>query len=137
MGVRLDQRGTGGGYWKRQGRSLIPANSEKIKKGVDAVHVLVYTVLNTKVEVAMKLKEAIERLLADNGKNKSWLSEKMGYPRPTAVSNMLMRGNIQLDTLCRICELFEYEITIQPRRKKGTRPEKQIVLEIGEEAATK
>ena len=85
----------------------------------------------------MKLKEAIERLLADNGKNKSWLSEKMGYPRPTAVSNMLMRGNIQLDTLCRICELFEYEITIQPRRKKGTRPEKQIVLEIGEEAAAK
>lgn len=78
-------------------------------------------------------KEAIEKLLKDNRKSKTWLSEGMGYNRPTAISNMLARGNMALDTLCRICELLEYEVTIQPRRKSGVRPNGQIVIDRREE----
>lgn len=78
-------------------------------------------------------KKAIEKLLADNRKNKTWLSEGMGYKRPTAISNMLARGNMELDTICRICELLEYEVTIQPRRKSGSRPNGQIVIDRREE----
>lgn len=77
----------------------------------------------------MKLTEAIEKLLKDNNKNKTWLSEKLGYARPNGVSQMLARGNITVDTLFRICESLDYEITIQPSRRAGARPSGQIVIE--------
>jgi DNA-binding Xre family transcriptional regulator len=76
----------------------------------------------------MKQTEVIEQILKDNNKNKSWLSDKMGIGQ-TAVSNMLRRGNVTVDTLFQICELFDYEITIQPKRRAGSRPNGQIVVE--------
>lgn len=81
----------------------------------------------------MQQKDAIEKLLKDNNKTKGWLAEKLGYALPTGVYNMLARGNVNLNTLCRICELLDYEITIQPKRKSGPRPSGQIVLEGGKE----
>lgn len=77
----------------------------------------------------MKQREAIEQLLQDNNRNKAWLSDKMGYARPNAISQMLMRGNVTVDTLFQICELLDYEITIQPKRRAGSRPNGQIVIE--------
>lgn len=77
----------------------------------------------------MNQKEAIEKLLKDNNKTKSWLAEKMGYALPTGVTNMLARGNVNLNTLYKICELLDYEITIQPKRKSGVRPNGQIIIE--------
>ncbi len=76
----------------------------------------------------MKQAEAIEQLLRDNNKNKVWLSEKMGIGS-NAVSNMLRRGNVTVDTLYQICEVLEYEITIQPKRRAGSRPNGQIIVE--------
>lgn len=77
----------------------------------------------------MKQKEAVEALLKDNKKSKLWLSERMGYSKSTAISNMLARGNMTVDTLYRICELLDYEITIQPKRRAGARPTGQIIIE--------
>lgn len=77
----------------------------------------------------MQLREAVGKLLDDNNKTKSWLAEKLGYALPTGVTNMLARGNVNLNTLCKICDLLDYEITIQPRRKSGPRPNGQIILE--------
>lgn len=77
----------------------------------------------------MKQREAIEKLLKDNNKNKVWLSDSMGYTKSSAISMMLMRGNIMVDTLYQICQLFDYEITIQPKRRAGSRPSGQIVIE--------
>ena len=77
----------------------------------------------------MKQPEAIEKLLKDNNKNKVWLAEQLGYAHPNGVSQMLKRGNVTVDTLYRICELFDYEITIQPSRRAGARPNGQIVIE--------
>jgi hypothetical protein len=79
----------------------------------------------------MNQKGAIEQALKDNKKTKVWLAEKMGYKFPTAISNMLARGNMELDTLCRICEILDYEVTIQPKRRSGARPAGQIVIERG------
>ena len=76
----------------------------------------------------MKQADAIEQLLRDNNKNKVWLSEGMGI-RSNAVSNMLRRGNVTVDTLYQICELLDYEITIQPKRRAGSRPNGQIIVE--------
>ena len=81
----------------------------------------------------MRQKEAIERLLKDNNKTKRWLADKLGYALPTGVSNMLARGNVTLNTLIKICDVLEYEITIQPRRRCGPRPAGQIVIDGGEE----
>ena len=78
----------------------------------------------------MKQRDAIETLLKQTNRNKSWLAEKLGV-RQTAISQMLKRGNITVDTLYQICELdgIEYEITIQPKRGPGARPKGQIVIE--------
>lgn len=82
----------------------------------------------------MTQKETIEKLLKDNNKTKSWLAEKLGYALPTGVTNMLARGNITVDTLIKICNLLDYEVSIQPKRRAGSRPQGQIVIErSGEE----
>lgn len=80
----------------------------------------------------MTQKETIEKLLKDNNKTKSWLAEKLGYALPTGVTNMLARGNITVDTLIKICDLLDYEVSIQPKRRAGTRPQGQIVIERSE-----
>ncbi len=74
--------------------------------------------------------DAIKALLEQNNKKKTWLAEKLGV-RQNAISQMLKRGNITVDTLYQICELdgIEYEITIQPKRGPGARPKGQIVIE--------
>ena len=77
----------------------------------------------------MYQKDAILTLLKENKKNQVWLSEKMGYSHPSGVGQMLQRGNITVDTLFQICELLDYEITIQPKRRAGARPHGQIVIE--------
>lgn len=77
----------------------------------------------------MQLKDAVEKLLKDNNKTKSWLAESLGYALPTGVTNMLARGNVNLNTLCKICRLMDYEVTIQPKKKSGSRPKGQIILE--------
>ena len=77
----------------------------------------------------MQIKDAVKVLVKDNNKTQSWLSERMGYNNPTGVANMLARGNLTLDTLYTICEVMDYEITIQPKRRSGARPQGQIVLE--------
>lgn len=81
----------------------------------------------------MTVKEAIKTLLKDNKKSHLWLTEKMGYSSPAAISNILKRGNITIETLYKICEIMEYEITIQPKRRAGARPAGQIVMEWKED----
>lgn len=77
----------------------------------------------------MNLMDAITKLVKDNNKSKRWLSERMGYKNASGISNMLMRGNATIETLLHMCELFDYELTIQPKRKSGSRPMGQIVID--------
>jgi DNA-binding Xre family transcriptional regulator len=77
----------------------------------------------------VKQTSAIEQLLKDNNKNKIWLSEKLGYAGPSGISQMLMRGNITVETLCRICDALDYEVTVQPKRRVGVRPNGQIIID--------
>ncbi len=77
----------------------------------------------------MKQKEAIKTLLKEKNTSQAALAEKMGYAHVSGVSQMLNRGNITVKTLYKICELMDYEITIQPKRKSGARPNGQITIE--------
>lgn len=76
----------------------------------------------------MTQRDAIVALLNQEGKSKRWLADKLGV-KQNAISQMLKRGNITVDTLYQICEVLEYEITIQPKRRVGARPNKQIEIE--------
>lgn len=86
----------------------------------------------------MNQADAIRQLLENcGGKSKGWLAEKMGYKGVNAISQMLKRGNVTVDTLYQICQLCEYEITIQPKRKPGARPAGQILIEGRERNAVR
>lgn len=76
----------------------------------------------------MKFKEAVVTMLKDNNKSQRWLAEKMGISAP-GVGQMLARDNATLSSLIKVCEILDYEVTIQPKRKSGVRPQGQIVLE--------
>lgn len=82
-------------------------------------------------------KKAILELLKDSKKSQVWLAEKMGYSRASGVSQMLSRGNITTETLIRICDLLDYEITLQPKRRSGSRPQGQIVIDTSKEGDDK
>lgn len=77
----------------------------------------------------MIIKDAILQLLKDNNKSQVWLAEKMEYSSQGGISSMLRRGNLNVETLYRICEFLDYEITIQPKRRAGARPAGQILIE--------
>ena len=81
----------------------------------------------------MGLTTVIRQLLADNKKTQSWLAEKLGYKNRSAINNQLARGNITLQTFYKICEAMDYEITIQPKGKRGARPSGQIIVDLGVE----
>lgn len=77
----------------------------------------------------MDIKNAIKTLLKDNNKTQTWLADKMGYADPSGIAQTLQRNAITLDTLSRICDIMDYEISIQPKRRAGSRPQGQIVIE--------
>ena len=85
----------------------------------------------------MKLAEAMKTVLKVNGRSQVWLAETLGYRSQSAISQMFLRGNINLNTLCAIMEVLDYEVTIQPRKTTpGARPNGQIVLESGTDGLT-
>ena len=81
----------------------------------------------------MFVSAAIKKLLKENGKSQAWMAERMGYAHQSGMGQMLNRGTgVTVITLCRICDIMGYEVTIQPRRA-GKRPEGQIVIDLDEE----
>lgn len=82
----------------------------------------------------MNIKEAILQLIREKKSSQSLLAQKMGYRSQSAVGQMLLRKNLNVSTLIRICDIYDYELTIQPKRQRGARPEGQIVIDsTGEE----
>ena len=84
----------------------------------------------------MTLPLAIEALLKQNGKKKVWLAEQLGYSSYGGVGNMFRRGNLTVGMLLKICDLLDYEVTIQPKRKAGSRPQGQFIID-GVDGVTK
>lgn len=76
----------------------------------------------------MTIKEAIKSLLKYKKTTQSALADKMGYASPSGIGQMLQRGNLTVETLVKICDLLDYEVTIQPKRG-GRRPEGQFIIE--------
>lgn len=77
----------------------------------------------------MRVNEALTQILKEKKMSKAMLSRKLGYPHDTAVNNVLAKNNLTIDMLYTMCELLDYEITIQPKRTGGRRLDGQIVLD--------
>jgi len=78
------------------------------------------------------IKETIKALLKYKKTTQTALAEKMGYAHPSAIGQILQRGNVTVETLVKICDLLDYEVTIQPKRG-GRRPEGQFIITAKEE----
>lgn len=76
----------------------------------------------------MNFKEALKKLIKDNNKSHASLSELIGRKNPTFISNMVTRGNCNVDTLLEITDALGYEIVIKPKSGEG-KAERTIRLE--------
>jgi hypothetical protein len=63
----------------------------------------------------MIFKEALTKLIKDNKKSHASLAELIGRKNPTFISNMVGRGNCNIDTLLEITDALGYEIIIKPK----------------------
>ena len=76
----------------------------------------------------MNLKEAIKKLIKDNNKSYASMAELIGRKTPTFISNMINRGNCNIDTLLEITDVLGYEIVIKPK-SGDNKAERTIRLE--------
>lgn len=81
----------------------------------------------------MTLKNAILEMLEYRKTSQVVISEKMGYKYPSAIGQMLKRGNVTVSVLSKMADLMDYEVVLQPKRITGKRPEGQIVIDRSEE----
>ena len=63
----------------------------------------------------MKLGEAINKLVKDNKKSHASLAQMIGRKTSTFISNIVIRGNTNIDTLLEITDALGYEIIIRPK----------------------
>jgi hypothetical protein len=57
----------------------------------------------------------MEKLIKDNKKSHASLAALIGRKNPTFISNMVTRGNCNVDTLLEIADALGYEIVIKPK----------------------
>ena len=76
----------------------------------------------------MKFKEMMNQLISDNKKSHASLAELIGRKNPTFISNMVSRGNCNVDTLLEITDALGYEIIIKPK-SGDSKAERTIRLE--------
>lgn len=63
----------------------------------------------------MDFKDAVKQLLRDNDKTQLWLANELGSRSQSRVSKMLENNNITIKNLIALCEVFGYEILLQPK----------------------
>ena len=76
----------------------------------------------------MNLKEALTKLFKDNNKSHAGMAELIGRKNPTFISNMVTRGNCNVDTLLEITDALGYEIILKPKSGED-KAERTIRLE--------
>lgn len=76
----------------------------------------------------MNFKDALNKLIKDNKKSHASLAELIGRKNPTFISNMVSRGNCNVDTLLEITDALGYEIVIKPKSGEN-KAERTIRLE--------
>jgi hypothetical protein len=78
--------------------------------------------------IKMIFREALNKLIKDNKKSHASLAELIGRKNPTFISNMVTRGNCNVDTLLEITDALGYEIILKPKSGED-KAERTIRLE--------
>lgn len=86
------------------------------------------------MEPKTELERIVKQLLSENNKTQKWLVDKMGLTSTGSFRNQLSRGNMNLDTFCRLCNAMDYEVTIQPKSRRGVRPASQIIVDLTDDS---
>ena len=76
----------------------------------------------------MNIKDAIKKLIKDNNKSYASMAEMIGRKNATFVSNIVIRGNCNIDTLLEMTDALGYEIVIKPK-SGDNKAERTIRLE--------
>jgi hypothetical protein len=76
----------------------------------------------------MNFKEALTQLIKDNKKSHASVATMIGRKNPTFISNIVSRGNCNVDTLLEITDALGYEIVIKPKSGEN-KAERTIRLE--------
>lgn len=63
----------------------------------------------------MIFREALKKLIKDNKKSHASMALLIGRKNPTFISNMVTRGNCNVDTLLEIADALGYEVIIKPK----------------------
>lgn len=73
--------------------------------------------------------DVIRALLKEYKKSQTELAAELGYARASSINNMIASGNVEVSTLVKICDAFGYEVSVQPKRQRGARPDGQMVID--------
>lgn len=80
-----------------------------------------------------KLGEAFKEMMKRRWVSQSWVTKEMGYKSTSGLWSIIAKNNTTVETLLRVCEILEYEVVLEPKKKQGRKDEGQIVIKRREE----
>lgn len=63
----------------------------------------------------MEFRDAIKKILKDNGYSQTRMAEKMGYKNTSGLSEQLRNNNMSIKVLLKIVNELNYEIRLVPK----------------------
>lgn len=79
----------------------------------------------------MKMNEAIKAAMKDTKTTQAQLADRIGAKSQSVIAQRLSLKNLSVDTVIEMLDALGYELVIQ-EKKRGRRPDGQLVIEKGE-----
>lgn len=80
----------------------------------------------------MKISDAIKIAMKNQKTTQVQLAERIGASSQSVIAQRLRMNNLSVDTVIEMLDAIGYEMVIQ-EKKRGRRPEGQIIIDRGEE----
>lgn len=80
----------------------------------------------------MKISDAIKIAMKNQKTTQAQLAKRIGASSQSVIAQRLRMNNLSVDTVIEMLDVIGYEMVIQ-EKKRGRRPEGQIIIDRGEE----
>lgn len=80
----------------------------------------------------MKISDAIKTAMKNQKTTQAQLAKRIGASSQSVIAQRLRMNNLSVDTVIEMLDAIGYEMVIQ-EKKRGRRPEGQIIIDRGEE----
>lgn len=80
----------------------------------------------------MKMNEAIKAAMKETKTTQTQLADRIGAKSQSVIARRLGLSNLSVDTVIEMLDAIGYELVVQ-EKKRGRRPEGQMVIEKGGE----